>query len=188
MTLKRNNKPRKQLKRNAGLKKRQLPGRAHNSTLRSGPWNRDGKISRQVKKTLSTDRIRSLWVRTINASWNFVMRSPEGSFPKGAEGLKWGVCNLEKCNRLGNRADHLKSRQGATSPSKTDVRGMGVLCEGHNDYEKGSEDWGDYRPEALKKLIYKLWALHFDEDPLRPGKFEINSRGRSWLRDMYGSL
>lgn len=188
MTRPETKKPRKPLKRNTGLKKRQLPGRSHNSTLRSGPWNRDGKISRQVRKTLSTDHLRSLWIRTVNASWHFVRRSPGGSFPKGAEGLRWGLCNLEGCNKPGSRGDHLKSRQGATSPSKTDVRGMGVLCEYHNDYEKGSEDWGDYRPEGFKNLIYKLSGLHFDEDPLKPGKFEINSRGRSWIRDMYGSL
>ena len=176
------------LQRKTGLKKKQIEGAAHNSTLRPGPWNRGGKISEQVKKNISGDHLRSLWIRVLNASWNFTMRSPGGFFPKGKEGLRWGLCMAEGCNKPAAHGDHVWGRGGSRSPSKTDPKGLGALCEYHNNYVKGSEKWGDYRPEKLVYLIKKLAALHFDEDLLKPGKFEMNQKGRAWLLDMHGSL
>jgi len=176
------------LERKQGLKKKKIEGAAFNSTLKPGPWNRGGKISQQVRKHISGDHLRSLWIRVLNASWNFAMRSPGGYFPKGKEGLKWGLCMLEGCNKIAEHGEHVFGRGGARSPSPTDPNGLGAMCAYHNMYEKGSEHWGDYRPEKLVYLIKKLAPKHFDEDPLKPGKYEMNHIGRAWIRDMYGSL
>lgn len=178
----------RQLERKTGLKKNHKKGMAFNSTLRPGPWNRHGKISQQVRKHISGDHLRSLWIRTLNASWNFTTRSPSGFFPKGKEGLRWGLCMAVGCNKPAAHGDHVWGRGGSRSPSPTDPRGLGALCEYHNNYVKGSEKWGDYRPKKLVVLIEKLAVIHFEEDPLKPGKFQMNHIGRAWIRDMYGSL
>lgn len=161
--------------------------KAWNSSLKPGPWTRDGKPSEQTKKTLSEDQERSLWIRVLNASLGFTLNGDGGHYPGGAEGLRWGKCMLEGCEAQATDADHMKGRNGATSPSKTDPRGMGALCTPHNRYEKGSVHWDDYRPERFKALVERLLPIHFEKDPLKPGVFEMTGKGRAWLRDLHGS-
>lgn len=174
--------------RKSRLKSRRRKGTAWNSSLRPGPWNKDGKPSEQTRKTLTEDQERSLWIRVLNASLGFTLNSQGGYYPGGAEGLKWGKCMLEGCNAQATDADHMGGRSGATSPSKTDPRNLGALCTHHNRFDKGSRHWADYRPERVKVLVEKLLRQHFREDPLKPGKWEMLEAGRAWIRDLHGSL
>ena len=170
----------------ARLKARRKKGTAWNSTLKPGPWTRDGKTSPQTRVMLKRDGLTSLWVRTLNASMFFTLHG-EGFYPGGAEGLSWSKCQLEGCNRMGDRCDHLWGRSGAKS-KRQDPKAMGVLCGHHNEFAKGSEDWGDYRPERFVVLIERLVPQHFDQNPLYPERLNLNRTGKLWLRRLHGSL
>lgn len=154
--------------------------------IKPGPWTRSGKKSPQSRKTEREDRQRSLWIRTLNASIGFSQNADDGYYPHGSEGLRWGKCSLEGCNRIATTADHRLGRSGATSPSKTDARYLLPLCTSHND-AKGSEHWEDLRTAKLRELVDKLFPLHFDEIHGKPGVYRMNYAGKTWLRGMYGS-